>query len=115
MTWSPTRNQSPKPSKVLPFGAVTMLGPDPGTGKTVFLYRIAEAVSYGTKFMGQLNCVQRQRAVGAEGREATNLAQKNEKIQLRDPDRKILVKPNSAQVIFQSWRNGLKSTTPDMW
>ena len=78
--------------RFLPFSAVTMLGADPGTGKTVFLYRIAEAVSYGTKFMGQLNCVQGNVLLVQKDESDSNLAQKNEKIQLRDPDHKILVK-----------------------
>ena len=30
---------TPAIEKFLPFGAITMLGADPGTGKTTFLYR----------------------------------------------------------------------------
>ena len=91
--------------RFLPFSAVTMLGADPGTGKTVFLYRIAEAVSYGTKFMGQLNCVQGNVLLVQKDESDSNLAQKNEKIQLRDPETgKFWSSSNSAQVISRSWK-----------
>ena len=78
--------------RFLPFGAVTMLGADPGTGKSVFIYRVAEAAAYGNKFMGQLDCVKGNVLVIQKDESNANLAQKNEKIQLNDPDRNILVK-----------------------
>ena len=42
--------------------------------------------------MGQLNCVQGNVLLVQKDESDSNLAQKNEKIQLRDPDHKILVK-----------------------
>jgi hypothetical protein len=78
--------------RFLPFGAVTMLGADPGTGKSVFIYRVAEAAAYGNKFMGQLNCVKGNVLIVQKDESNANLAQKDEKIQLDDPDRNILVK-----------------------
>ena len=54
---SSAKKITPAIERFLPFGAVTMLGADPGTGKTVFLYRVAEAAAYGKKFVGQLDCV----------------------------------------------------------
>ena len=53
--------------RFLPFGAVTMLGADPGTGKTVFLYRIAEARFLRDQVYGPAELRARQRAAGAEG------------------------------------------------
>ena len=48
------------------FGAVTMLGADPGTGKTVFMYRVAEAAAYGKKVYGPAGLRERQCAGGSE-------------------------------------------------
>jgi hypothetical protein len=78
--------------RFLPFGAVTMLGADPGTGKSVFIYRIAEAAAYGKQFAGQLQCVQGNVLVVQRDESDANLKQKQKLMDWRDPDRRILVK-----------------------
>jgi len=62
--------------RFLPFGAVTMLGADPGTGKSVFIYRIAEAAAYGGLFAGQLRCQQGNVLVVQRDESDANLKQK---------------------------------------
>ena len=80
---------TPAIDKFLPFGAVTMLGADPGTGKTVFLYRVAEAAAYGKKFMGQLGCEKGNVLIIQKDESDSNLAQKDEKMCIEDPEKNI--------------------------
>jgi hypothetical protein len=78
--------------RFLPFGAVTMLGADPGTGKSVFIYRIAEAAAYGGLFAGQLRCQQGNVLVVQRDESDANLKQKQKLMGWKDPERRILVK-----------------------
>ena len=74
--------------RFLPFGAVTMLGADPGTGKSVFIYRVAEAAAYGKKFMGQLQCVEGNVLVVQKDESDANMRQKRDLMGMRDPQRR---------------------------
>ena len=78
--------------RFLPFGAVTMLGADPGTGKSVFIYRVAEAAAYGQKFMGQLQCVEGNVLVVQKDESDANMRQKRDLMGMKDPDKRILCK-----------------------
>ena len=78
--------------RFLPFGAVTMLGADPGTGKSVFIYRIAEAAAYGRVFAGQLQTVQGNVLVVQRDESDANLNQKATLMGWKDPERRIAVK-----------------------
>ena len=78
--------------RFLPFGAVTMLGADPGTGKSVFIYRVAEAAAYGKKFMGQLQCVEGNVLVVQKDESDANMRQKRDLMGMQDPDKRILCK-----------------------
>ena len=77
--------------RFLPFGAVTMLGADPGTGKSVFIYRVAEAAAYGKKFMGQLQCVEGNVLVVQKDESDANMRQKRDLMGMQDPQRRIRV------------------------
>lgn len=77
--------------RFLPFGAVTMLGADPGTGKSVFIYRVAEAAAYGKKFMGQLQCVEGNVLVVQKDESDANMRQKRDLMGMQDPKRRIRV------------------------
>ena len=83
---------TPAIEKFLPFGAITMLGADPGTGKTTFLYRVAEAAAYGKKFMGQLECVEGNVLLIQKDESDSNLAQKDSRMCLEDPQDRIHVR-----------------------
>lgn len=95
-TWnevvSAAKKITPAIDKFLPFGAVTMLGADPGTGKTTFLYRVAEAAAYGKKFMGQLECVKGNVLIIQKDESDSNLAQKDSRMCIDDPDGFIKVR-----------------------
>lgn len=77
--------------RFLPFAAVTMLGADPGTGKSVFIYRVAEAAAYGRKFMGQLQCVEGNVLVIQKDESDSNMRQKRDLMGMKDPQRRIRV------------------------
>ena len=77
--------------RFLPFGAVTMLGADPGTGKSTFIYRVAEAAAYGGKFMGQLQCVEGNVLVVQKDESDSNMRQKRDLMGMRDPSKRIRV------------------------
>ena len=57
---SSAKKITPAIERFLPFGAVTMLGADPGTGKTTFLYRVAEAAALWEKVCGPAGLRERQ-------------------------------------------------------
>ena len=78
--------------RFLPFGAVTMLGADPGTGKSVFIYRVAEAAAYGKKFMGQLQCVEGNVLIVQKDESSANMRQKRDLMGMEDSDKRILCK-----------------------
>ena len=86
---SSAKKITPAIERFLPFGAVTMLGADPGTGKTVFLYRVAEAAAYGKKFVGQLDCVKGNVLVIQKDESDSNLAAKDQKMSVDDPQDRI--------------------------
>ena len=86
---SSAKKITPAIERFLPFGAVTMLGADPGTGKTVFLYRVAEAAAYGKKFVGQLDCVKGNVLVIQKDESDSNLAAKDAKMNVDDPEDRI--------------------------
>ena len=85
---STAKKITPAIERFLPFGAVTTLGADPGTGKTVFLYRVAEAAAYGKKFVGQLDCVKGNVLV-IQKDDDSNLAAKDAKMNVRRSGRRI--------------------------
>jgi len=78
--------------RFLPFGAVTMLGADPGTGKTALLYGLARAAAYGEKFAGELQCVQGNVLIVQKDESEANLHQKAVLMGLQDPENRIDVK-----------------------
>ena len=66
--------------RLLAFNALTVVGSDGGVGKTVLLYRMAEAATNGTLFGGQLDG-EGQRLADPKDESASNLAQKQARMQ----------------------------------
>ena len=81
--------------------AVTMLGADPGTGKSVFIYRVAEAAAYGRKFMGQLQCVEGNVLVVQKDESDSNMRQKRDLMGMKDPQRQDSVQHEVQRRSFQ--------------
>ena len=77
--------------RFLPFGAITILGADPGTGKSVFIYRVAEAAAYGRPLFGELQTVQGNVLVVQKDESGANLKQKATLMGFKDPEHRIKV------------------------
>ena len=71
--------------RLLASGAVTMVASEGGTGKSVLIYRLAEAVANGSKFGGQLQAVQGNVLVVQKDESPTNAAQKLKLMGLQAP------------------------------
>jgi len=67
---------SPCVERLLASGAVTMVASEGGVGKSVLIYRLAEAVATGGKFGGELQAVQGSVLVIQRDESASNAAQK---------------------------------------
>ena len=67
--------------RLLAFNALTVVGSDGGVGKTVHLYRMAEAATNGTLFGGQLRTVKGNVLLIQKDESASNLAQKQARMQ----------------------------------
>jgi len=61
---------------LLASGAVTLVASEGGVGKSVLIYRLAEAVANGAKFAGQLQAVQGRVLVVQRDESSSNAAQK---------------------------------------
>jgi hypothetical protein len=66
----------PAIENLLALGAVTMVAADGGVGKSVLIYRVAEAIANGGKFGGSLQAIQGNVLVIQKDESASNAAQK---------------------------------------
>ena len=78
--------------RLLAFNALTIVGSDGGVGKSVLLYRIAEAAANGTVFAGSLQTEKGNVLIIQKDESDSNLAQKNQLMQLRVPKGTVQVK-----------------------
>ena len=92
-----------------------MLGADPGTGKTVFLYRVAEAAAYGKKFVGQLDCVKGNVLVIQKDESDSNMAAKDAKMNVDDPEDGSVAALSSTPLSCGTSPNGLMRSKPATW
>jgi predicted ArsR family transcriptional regulator len=76
--------------RLLASGAVTMVASEGGVGKSVLIYRLAEAVANGSKFGGQLQAVQGNVLVVQKDESPTNAAQKLKLMGLSAPSGSIM-------------------------
>ena len=77
--------------RLLAFNALTIVGSDGGVGKSVLLYRMAEAAANGTPFAGSLETVKGNVLIVQKDESDSNLAQKNMSMQLNVPPRSVRV------------------------
>lgn len=74
---------------LLASGAVTMVASEGGVGKSVLIYRLAEAVALGAKFGGELQAVKGNVLVVQKDESQANAAQKMKLMQLRNTEGRI--------------------------
>lgn len=81
----------PAIERLLPANCVTMVASDGGVGKSVLIYRIAEAAAYGKKVFGQLQAQQGNVLIVQTDESDSNLQQKSQLMGFDDPGRHIRV------------------------
>jgi len=75
--------------RLLASGAVTLVASEGGVGKSVLIYRLAEAVANGSKFGGQLQAVKGGVVVVQKDESASNAAQKLRLMGMKHPPKSI--------------------------
>lgn len=78
--------------RLLAFNALTIVGSDGGVGKSVLIYRIAEAAANGSLFAGALQTVKGNVLIIQKDESDSNLAQKDKRMQLRVPKGTVQVR-----------------------
>jgi hypothetical protein len=94
--------------RFLPFSAITMIGADPGVGKSVFLYQLARAAAYGEAFAGDLQTVQGNVLIVQKDESDSNLKQKQRLAGITDPERRIRVEFNFSSGHFKELRSWIE-------
>ena len=82
----------PAIERLLAFNALTIVGSDGGVGKSVMLYRMAEAAANGWKFAGELETVKGNVLIIQKDESESNLAQKQRLMQCQMPAGAVEVK-----------------------
>ena len=90
--------------RLLAFNALTIVGSDGGVGKSVLLYRIAEAAANGWAFAGLLQTVQGNVLIIQKDESDSNMAQKNQLMRLQIPDGTVRVEFSFNAGMFKELR-----------
>ena len=99
----------PAIERLLPANCVTMVASDGGVGKSVLLYRIAEAAAYGGKVFGKLQANQGNVLIVQTDESDSNLQQKSKRMEFRDPKDRIHVEFAFNAGMFPDLRNWIRS------
>ena len=94
--------------RLLAFNALTIVGSDGGVGKSVLLYRIAEAAANGNTFAGSLETVKGNVLIIQKDESDSNLAQKNRTMQLNIPDGTVRVEFSFNAGMFPELRQWIR-------
>lgn len=94
--------------RFLPFSAITMIGADPGVGKSTFLYRLARSVAYGEAFAGDLQTVQGNVLIVQKDESDSNMKQKQMLSGITDPEKRIRVEFNFSKGHFKELRQWIE-------
>ena len=103
----------PAIERLLPANCMTMVASDGGVGKSVLIYRIAEAAAYGRKVFGQLQANKGNVLIVQTDESDSNLQQKIKKMDFADPDGHIHVEFAFNAGMFPELRNWIRSTRPN--
>lgn len=95
--------------RLLPANCVTMVASDGGVGKSVLMYRIAEAAAYGGKVFGQLKANKGNVLIVQTDESDSNLQQKSKKMDFADPGGHIHVEFSFNAGMFPDLRNWIRA------
>lgn len=98
----------PAIENLLALGAVTMVAADGGVGKSVLIYRIAEAVANGGKFGGTLQAVKGNVLVVQKDESAANAKQKLRLMGMQVPPESVWFKFNFNAAMYPELRKWIR-------
>ena len=101
-------NIEPAIENLLALGAVTMVAADGGVGKSVLIYRIAEAVANGSKFGGTLQAVKGNVLVVQKDESAANAKQKLRLMGMQVPPESVWFKFNFNAAMYPELRKWIR-------
>lgn len=100
----------PAIENLLALGAVTMVAADGGVGKSVLIYRVAEAVANGGKFGGTLKAVKGNVLVIQKDESAANAKQKLRLMGMKVPAGSVIFKFNFSAAMYPELRKWIRET-----
>lgn len=98
----------PAIENLLALGAVTMVAADGGVGKSVLIYRVAEAVASGGKFGGTLQAVKGNVLVVQKDESAANAKQKLRLMGMQVPPESVWFKFNFNAAMYPELRKWIR-------
>ncbi|MFZ9973425.1 MAG: AAA family ATPase [Vulcanococcus sp.] len=98
----------PAIENLLARGAVTMVAADGGVGKSVLIYRVAEAVANGGKFGGTLQAIKSNVLVVQKDESAMNAKQKLRLMDMRVPKGSIRFEFNFSAAMYPELRKWIR-------
>lgn len=98
----------PAIENLLALGAVTMVAADGGVGKSVLIYRVAEAVANGAKFGGTLQAVKGNVLVVQKDESAANAKQKLRLMGMQVPRNSVIFKFNFNAAMYPELRKWIR-------
>lgn len=98
----------PAIENLLALGAVTMVAADGGVGKSVLIYRVAEAVANGEKFGGTLQAVKGNVLVVQKDESAANAKQKLRLMGMRVPPGSVRFHFNFSAAMYPELRKWIR-------
>lgn len=98
----------PAIENLLALGAVTMVAADGGVGKSVLIYRVAEAVASGGKFGGTLQAVQGNVLVIQKDESAANAKQKLKLMGMNVPKGSVRFEFNFSAAMYPELRRWIR-------
>lgn len=98
----------PAIDNLLALGAVTMVAADGGVGKSVLIYRVAEAVASGGKFGGTLQAIQGNVLVIQKDESAANAKQKLRLMDMRVPKGSVRFQFNFSAAMYPELRKWIR-------
>lgn len=98
----------PAIENLLALGAVTMVAADGGVGKSVLIYRVAEAIANGGKFGGTLQAVKGNVLVVQRDESAANAKQKLRLMGMQVPPGSVLFKFNFSAAMYPELRKWIR-------
>ena len=94
--------------KLLAFNCLTLVGAEGGVGKSTLLYRLAEAASNGSKFLGQLEVEQGNVLIVQKDESVANIKAKNSLMNLQMRPDSVFIEYSFHQGMFPDLRRWIR-------